>query len=118
MRIISFAWTTDALLAGIKTCTRRDWNMRYAESFKKGEQVQAWDKLPRAGGKRVGTIELTETPDYSSQYPEEDYLNEGLKWMALEGRLINGMQPIDFWNRWRDEAKSLWVIRFKLTEIA
>ena len=54
MKIISFAWTTEALLAGIKTCTRRDWNDDYARRFKNGEFCQAFDRNPRAGGKRVG----------------------------------------------------------------
>lgn len=37
MKNISFAWTTDALLAGRKTCTCRDWERDYAERFKAGD---------------------------------------------------------------------------------
>jgi hypothetical protein len=62
MKIISFAWTTPALLAGSKCVTRREWDKKYAESFEAGEYVQAFDKSPRAGGKCVAIIELTQKP--------------------------------------------------------
>ncbi len=31
--ILSFSWTTDALLAGKKTCTRHQWSPRTAQSW-------------------------------------------------------------------------------------
>ena len=41
MKIISFAWTTGALLAGAKTTTRREWSRGYADRW--GHQwVVAW----------------------------------------------------------------------------
>lgn len=58
MKIISFAKTTAALLAGHKSVTRRYWNPRHALSFKPGEIVQAWDKSPRFGGKMVAEIKI------------------------------------------------------------
>jgi len=58
MPIISFAWTTPAFVARQKTCTRRDWNDRYAKQFVPGRMAQAWDQQPRYGGRRIGTIEL------------------------------------------------------------
>lgn len=33
MNIISFAWTTEALLCGQKSVTRRDWSDNYAAKF-------------------------------------------------------------------------------------
>lgn len=63
MRIISFAWTTPALLAGRKTCTRRDWTYGYAANFALGEEVAAYDRSPRAFGQRVATIRLTALPE-------------------------------------------------------
>jgi hypothetical protein len=36
--IITFAWTTDAFLAGIKTVTRRDWSDRTFAQW-----CRAWD---------------------------------------------------------------------------
>jgi len=61
-RIISFAWTTPQLLNGLKTVTRRDWSATYASLFRAGDLVQAYDKNPRVGGKRVAIIRLTKDP--------------------------------------------------------
>jgi len=117
MKIISFGWTVPALKALIKDTTRRDWAKKYALSFHEGDLVQAWDKSPRAHGQRFGTIQLTEDPQLSNMYPEEDYWREGLKWMALERMRINGEQPRTFWERWKEERPKLWVIRFKIIDI-
>ncbi len=59
MKIITFAWTSDALLAGRKTCTSRDWSAAHARRFKAGDLVAAWDKSPRFGGRQIATIRLT-----------------------------------------------------------
>ena len=72
MRIISFAWTTPALLAGAKTVTRRDWKGRHGMAFHEGDFVQAWDRSPRVGGKQVATIQLTESPYVSDIYLDDD----------------------------------------------
>lgn len=57
--IISFAWTTQALLAGRKTVTRREWTDGHAAKFKPGDLVDAWDKLPRCkGSKKVAVIRI------------------------------------------------------------
>jgi hypothetical protein len=57
--IISFAWTVPALIAGQKTVTRRVWSSGHAAKFHAGDVVDAWDKSPRAHGRRVATIEIT-----------------------------------------------------------
>jgi len=49
MKIISFAWTTEASLAGRKTATRRCWSEGYARRFKSGDLVQAYDRNPSGG---------------------------------------------------------------------
>lgn len=59
MKHISFAWTTQALLAGRKTCTCRDWEPEYANQFKAGGLVAAYDRSPRYKGKRIATLRLT-----------------------------------------------------------
>ena len=57
--IISFAWTTPALLAGKKTVTRREWSDAHAAKFKPGDLVDAWDKLPRCkDSKKVAVIRI------------------------------------------------------------
>lgn len=85
MHIISFAWTTKALLDGTKTVTRRCWSDNYAKRFRKGDIVQAYDKSPRVGGKRVALIRLLKTPYRQdvSELTEEDVLKEGALWASL-----------------------------------
>lgn len=48
MRIISFGWTSKALLAGNwKKCP-----------IKPGDIVQAWDASPRFGGQRIAMLRI------------------------------------------------------------
>lgn len=54
--IISFAWTTEAFLLGLKTVTRRDYDDAYAARFRPGTIHDAWDRSPRAHGKKVGRL--------------------------------------------------------------
>lgn len=89
--IISFAWTTQALLEGRKTVTRRIWAPRTVASIKRafdeGRRIhEAWDKLPHAGGKRVGYIELTERPriEHLRDMPESDLEAEGGLWATTQ----------------------------------
>ena len=118
MLIISFAWTVASFQAGFKTCTRRSWDNAYAMKFHYGMVVQAWDKLPRAGGKQVGLIRLTATPykEGTSHIPDEDYENEGLAWMEEQGLKIRGMEPREFWEQWKAADELVYVVRFKKLE--
>ena len=120
MKIISFAWTTPAFKAGAKTVTRRSWSDSYAKSFRRGDLVQAWDRLPRAGGKRVGTIELTTDPyqEHVGLAHAEEYRCEGLAWMEQQGMKIQGVSPLDFWKDWQQSNEIVWVVRFKVVEAA
>lgn len=83
MKIISFAYTTPALLAGRKTVTRREWKDSWAERFKKDEFVQAYDKDARYGGKKVAVIQLTEKPykEELIKMPFADYEGEGFRYL-------------------------------------
>ncbi len=119
MKEISFNWTVTAFLSGHKTVTRRDWEDSYAKTFKKGEIVAAYSKQRRFGGKRVGTIKLTETPykENISDMPKEDWVAEGFAMMTAEKKLINGRTPWDFYKRWIGEGKDLWVIRFRVVDL-
>jgi len=67
MMIISFAWTTEAFLQGLKTETRRFWDDEYMRRFVKvcAENdgcFLAYDKSPRFGGKRIGICRLKSKP--------------------------------------------------------
>jgi hypothetical protein len=87
MMIISFAWTTGAFLAGIKTETRRFWDDKYMERFWSAVQndnglCQAWDRSPRFKGKRIGTIFITQKPERQKLelMTDQDEKNEGGLW--------------------------------------
>lgn len=115
MKIISYAWTLPALEARVKTVTRRNWSDRYALSFKRDELVQAWDKLPRAGGQRVGTVRLTVKPyqEWTRDMPTADFWNEGLAYMQRLGY----REAAEIWSRWHLDNRLLWVVRFQLLEV-
>ena len=124
-KIISFSWTSPALVARAKSCTRRDWNERYALSFREGELVQAWDRSPRVKGSRqIAWIRLTQDPswEHMSSMPDSDYEAEGFKYFSehpnLRGR--NGVplaSSLPGFLAWRIGGGSMWVVRFKLEEI-
>ncbi len=109
-KIISFAWTTDALLTGRKRVTRRRWKDSYARRFKAGDLVEAYDRLPRFGGKRVATIRLTCDPykERLADMPPEDLEAEGGLWKSKEDfvRALGG-----------DPDETVWVVRFELVEV-
>lgn len=116
MKIISFAWTSAALLAGRKTVTRRDWTVGYAQSFSAGELVQAYDRSPRAGGKRIATIRLTKKPyvEEASKAPDEDWEGEGFAYLTERGFTLHGTTPQQMWDAWMQENPLLWVVRFEM----
>ena len=118
MKIISFSWTTAALLQGHKTVTRRSWSPNYARQFHAGDLVAAYDRSPRYGGKQVATIRLTQDPylENTANMPEADYEAEGLAWMERNTMIIQGEWPNAFWDSWKDDAEDVWVIRFEFVE--
>ena len=122
MRIITFAETTPALLAGRKTVTRRDWKPQYAAKFHAGDELAAWDKNPRTKqGKQVAVIRLTADPvlERASDAPEEDFEGEGFGYMTEHGlRLFGGQKPEEVWAWWQASTQTqLWVVRFELVGV-
>ena len=108
--IISFAWTTEALLSGMKTVTRRDWTDDYAKRFAAGMLVDAYNKLPRAGGRKVATIRITKDPykQLLSDMPDAHFEREGgtLHWTNKSDYL-----------RCMGQDREVWVIEFELLEV-
>jgi len=113
--IISFAWTVDALLAGRKTCTRRQWGDRYfgqwVRAWREGRLIHdAWDKLPRAGGRKIARMELTCEPYRQAlrDMPVEDLEAEGGYWDTVEefAELFGG-----------DLDRVVTVVRFRLVGV-
>jgi hypothetical protein len=119
MKIISFSWTTPAVKARRKSVTRRDWDRGYAQSFQKGELVQAYDRSPRVGGKRFGTIRILEKPyvESTDEIPDSDWEGEGFAYLESIGASIDGTTPRGLWESWKLTPIFRWVIRFEIVEI-
>lgn len=116
---ISFAWTTSALINGHKRVTRRDWTDNYAARFHQGDLLHAYDKRPEWGGKAVALIRLTHTPYKQSteKAPETDWYNEGFAWLHSHRKKVDGMEPRELWQDWKDNPRDMWVIRFEILEL-
>ena len=77
--IISFGWTTEELLSGKKSVTRRDWTDGHAAKFKAGDIADAYSKLPRAGGRKIAEVRITKDPykQLLSEMPDDHFEREG-----------------------------------------
>ena len=118
-RIISFAYTVPALLAGQKSVTRRHWKDSYARLFKSGDVVLAYDRSPRVGGKQVATLRLTADPylERGLDIPVTDWVEEGLAYLAAKGLLAGRLTPLQLWEQLEDGDDPWWVLRFKVVSI-
>lgn len=132
MKTISFAWTTESLLAGRKTATCREWNDRYARQFRAGDLVAAYDRQPRFKGKQVAVIRLTHDATYGPwrDILTDPYEQEGFAWYdeqiaagneAAAKAVRRGLSiPVGMTiKQWLDRAGNWgeWVIRFRLESI-
>ncbi len=119
MRIISFSDTTEALLAGRKTVTRRQWKDTYAKTFHEGEYVQAYNKNPRNGGKPVAIIQLTQAPYLDARLLTTDWEAEGFAYMEEHGlTLFGGKTPRQIWEHWQVAGNlvGFYVVNFRLVK--
>lgn len=119
--IVTFEWTTPALLAGAKTCTRREWNPKHAAKFHAGQLIDAWNTSPRnvrAKPHKVATIRLTRDPyiEWTGDAPPHDYSAEGFEWLEKYGFRVDGMTPMALWMQWRSDPFYLYVVRFEVVE--
>lgn len=126
MKIISFAWTSPALLAGAKTVTRRDWDDDYARRFSAGELVAAYNRSPRHRGEQIATIRIVSvTKERDSETPDSDYAAEGFAWFEQhpeqlpKGERVRYLETVTWesFERWRCGSGSSWVCRFTVEEI-
>lgn len=113
--IISFAWTTDAFIAGRKTKTRRQWTSNYVKRFKIGDICKAYDRQPRFGGKQIGLIQLLKDPywQHISDMPDSDFEAEGFAYMEEQGIEIWGKDARQAFEDWRCGDGYYWVTEFK-----
>ncbi len=113
--IISFAWTTPALLAGAKTMTRRDWTDAHAAKFHAGDLVDAYDKSPRAHGHKVATIRLTRDPYLErvrGSLTPEVQRREGFDWLHAHGHAETVERILRSWDL--DPELREWVVEFRV----
>jgi len=111
--ILSFAWTTDALLLGKKTCTRRLWSERTARAWVNAYNSDrlihsAWNKMPLCrDAKKIADIRLTKSPyqERLTDMPQSDLEAEGGLWSSLE----------EFINLFGSPDLVVWVVRFELS---
>jgi len=124
--ILSFGYTTDALLAGVKTVTRRDWHDKYAQQWmnRVGELADAWNTSPRVISKnphRIATIRLLGV-QLTQSYPDEDYELEGLRWMEDNGLAMpvgyhrDPVKPSVYWRAWQQYRPLLYRVEFEVVE--
>ena len=119
MKIISFAWTTPAIYAKRKTCTRRDWNDVYAGRFQAGEMVAGYNRSQRFGGRQIAVVHLTEKPykEPLCNVSDSDWEAEGFAYLTEIGARVNGMTPLQLWEIWKHTPDPEWVIRFEIVEL-
>jgi len=119
--IISFAWTTPALLAGVKTVTRRGWTLEYGGRFHAGDLVDAWNRSPRTGrfkgAHKVATIRLTTDPHVEAlgRMTEDDYRREGFEWLRANGFKATVDRIVADWTT--NPNRAVWVVAFEVVEI-
>ena len=120
MKIISFAWTTPALLAGRKTVTRREWKDRHAATFRKGDLIAAYNRQPRFGGRQVATLRLTQDAykESTALAPPEDFEREGFAYLDDHRLMVAGDTPLEVWDSWHESPSDWWVIRFEVAELS
>lgn len=87
-KIVSFAQTVPALLAGAKTVTRRQWSPRHAAWFTEGRLFQAWNRLPRVKGAVMVAVLRVVSCEQTRECPEGDFEKEGLAWLRDHGTPI------------------------------
>lgn len=116
---ISFAYTTDAVIMGEKSVTRRNWVRSHAMKFYGTQVVDFYDKNPRSFGHNMGQIELLCSPylQRTGKMTLDDYNREGLYWMERNCRLMNGQPPEVFFNQWKESNEMLYVVEFKLLNL-
>jgi len=121
VKIISFVWTTAALVAGRKTVTRRDWTPQYAAQFRAGDVIAAYDRQPRYGGRQVATLRLIADPylESTADAPEEDYEREGFAYSEEQGIKVDGLRPRTLWRCWHSPSygRRMWVVRFEVVSL-
>lgn len=124
---IAFGDTVPALLAGAKTVIRlRRWTYADASHYHPGDLVDAYDKPPSRGGKRVATIRIVRVyREPLFLMPPADYAASGLAWLAAHPQHLPAHGPYsnparvsrERFDADRRLSTVFWVVRFVLEEV-
>lgn len=127
--IISFGWTSPALLAGEKSETRREWNRVYLQRmvrhYRQGRTIlDAWNTSPRnvradpRPGK-IATVMLTDEPRIETIETADGgtWAREGFEYLTLHGFRLDGLTPMELWSQWVENDPPLTVVRFKVIDL-
>ena len=124
---ISFAWTTPAVVLGIKTETRRDWKPKTIQLARKAMEaktpVVAWSKAAYRGGLPFGMIRIVDLIDQedSSKISGDAFAAEGFEYLsAIGAEFQKGWTALDVWNFWIHSTPGenlQTVVRFELLEL-
>ncbi len=121
MRIISFGWTSPAIVAHVKIKTRRQWKDTHAARFQRSNLIQAYNRSPLYHGERIAIIQLARTPykEDINLMLDTDYEAEGFAYLHAHPELISpsgrkqfGDCSFDHFRRWRDQGGNYWVVEF------
>lgn len=118
--IVSFAYTTPTLLAGAKSVTRRHWKPTHAARFAAFPLVDAYDRSPRAGGRKVAAVRVRSvTEEPIALMPDADYEAEGFAWLHAQGIAPPRWSGFPDFSRatfetWRASGAVVHVVRFEL----
>ncbi|HEY9701634.1 MAG TPA: hypothetical protein V6C58_04270 [Allocoleopsis sp.] len=109
---ISFGWTADRLLAGIKSVTRRTWKIKYAQMFinayEQGKLIQAFDKGRQYGGKLIGYLKISDIYRESIfDISKSDVELEGFPELSKEEFIERFFPDMEVY-----QGGLVWVIRF------
>lgn len=124
--ILSFGYTSPALLAGAKSVTRRDWKQQHADRFRPGQIVDAYDRSQRVGGRKIAEIRIAESylpiAYPIATMPDSDYEAEGFRWLYEHYSVPPRSAPFpDFslgsFRAWRASGAVLYVVRFELVSV-
>lgn len=114
--IISFNWTSLALLAGEKSVTRRDWKWQHRDRIRDGDVLDAWDFSPRVKGRPIGKIRVLSIDRQPiSEMPDSDYEAEGFAY--IQSRYGGYTTSRESFKAWRESPIKLFVVRFEPVEM-
>lgn len=112
--IVSFCYTSKALVAGAKTVTRRWWSDKHARWFQPGRVFDAYNRLPRVKGARKIAECRVVSCERTGDFPDADIAAEGFDYLAALGITA----PLEDVYRWREycRLRPPFVLRFDVID--